>query len=58
VLFFAGYYFMAIFALLLANVKHPEPLDGISEVSQSRKLATVVAIAIFVLSFVPLQQLF
>jgi membrane-associated protease RseP (regulator of RpoE activity) len=58
VLFFAGYYFMAIFAVLIARVKHPDPLDGISELSQSRKLATVLAIAVFVLSFVPLQQFF
>jgi membrane-associated protease RseP (regulator of RpoE activity) len=57
-LFFAGYYFMAIFAVLIARVKHPDPLDGISELSQSRKLATVLAIAIFILSFVPLQQFF
>lgn len=54
-LFFAGYWFMAILAFLIARFKHPDPLDGISELSQSRKLVTVVAIVIFVLSFVPLQ---
>ena len=54
-LFFAGYWFMAIIAFLLGRVKHPDPLDGISELSPARKLVTIVAIAIFVLSFVPLQ---
>jgi len=54
-LVFAGYWFMAILAFLIARVRHPDPLDGVSKLSTSRKLTTVVAIVVFVLSFVPLE---
>jgi membrane-associated protease RseP (regulator of RpoE activity) len=47
----AGFWFMAILAFLIAGVKHPDPLDTVSQLSNSRKLATLLAIAIFILSF-------
>jgi len=49
-----GFWLMAILAFLIARVRHPDPLDGVSGLSASRKLATVLAIAIFVLTLPPL----
>jgi len=48
-----GFWFMAILAFLIARVRHPDPLDGVSNLSKSRKLATLLAIAIFALSVAP-----
>jgi membrane-associated protease RseP (regulator of RpoE activity) len=53
-LLLTGFWLMAILAFLIARVRHPDPLDGVSGLSASRKLATVLAIAIFVLTLPPL----
>jgi len=45
---------MAIFVLFISMYKHPGPLDDVSSLSASRKLLTVVLVAIFVLSSFPL----
>lgn len=54
-LLLAGYWLMAILAFLIARIRHPDPLDGVSNLSTSRKLSTLLAILIFVLSLVPLE---
>jgi len=48
-----GFWLMAILAFLIARVRHPDPLDGVSNLSTSRKLATLLAIVIFALSVAP-----
>jgi len=53
-----GYWFMALLAFLIARVKHPEPLDGVSKLSTSRKLAAVFVVVIIVLSFAILTPVF
>lgn len=53
-----GYLLMALLAFLIARVKHPEPLDGVSNLSASRKLATVLVVIIIVLSFAILTPVF
>ena len=53
-LVFAGYWFMAILAFLIARLRHPDPLDGVSKLSTNRKLGTIIVIAIFLLSAAPL----
>ncbi len=45
---------MAIFVLFISMYRHPGPLDDVSSLSTSRKLLTVVLVAIFVLSSFPL----
>lgn len=52
-----GYWFMAVLAFLIARVRHPDPLDGVSNLSTGRKLATILVILVFVLSFTPLEIL-
>jgi len=53
-----GYWFMALLAFLIARIKHPEPLDGVSKLSVSRKFATVFVVIIIVLSFAILTPVF
>ncbi len=53
-----GYWFMALLAFLIARIRHPEPLDGVSKLSGSRKLATVFVVVIIVLSFAILTPIF
>lgn len=53
-----GYWFMALLAFLIARIKHPEPLDGVSKLSTSRKLATVFVVLIIILSFAILTPIF
>ncbi len=53
-----GYWFMALLAFLIARIKHPEPLDGVSKLSTSRKLATVFVVVIIILSFAILTPIF
>lgn len=53
-----GYWFMAILAFLIARIKHPDPLDGISQLSTSRKFASILVIVIVVLTFAILDPLF
>jgi len=50
----AGYWLMAILAFLIARVRHPDPLDGVSQLSTSRKLATLLVVVVFVLSVAPI----
>jgi len=54
VLFILGYYTFAIFALFLSLGQHPGPLDDVSKLTNSRKLATIALISIFVLCVAPL----
>jgi len=53
-LLLTGFWLMAILAFLIARVRHPDPLDGVSKLSASRRLATVLVIIIFVLTLPPL----
>jgi len=53
-----GYWFMAFLAFLIARIRHPEPLDSVSRLSVSRKLASVLVVIIIVLSFAILTPIF
>jgi len=53
-----GYWLMALLAFLIARIKHPEPLDGVSKLSTGRKLATVFVVVIIILSFAILTPVF
>jgi len=55
---FTGYWFMALIAILLMRVRHPEPLDAVSKLSRGRKLATLTVVLMFVLSVAPLAPFF
>jgi len=57
-LLLSGYWFMALLAFLIARIKHPEPLDGVSQLSVSRKLGAVLVVVIIVLSFAILTPIF
>jgi membrane-associated protease RseP (regulator of RpoE activity) len=48
-LFLEGFLPMALFVLFLSMYKHPGPLDDVSELSTSRKLLTIILVAIFIL---------
>lgn len=48
---------MAIIAYLVSRVKHPGSLDGVSKLSPSRKLATIILIVIFILSVAPIASI-
>lgn len=50
-----GYYFMAILAFLIARVRHPDPLDGVSGLSRGRKLAAFLVVMVFLLCLAPLS---
>jgi len=50
-LFLSGFWLMGVFVLFMAMQRHPGPLDDVSNLSISRKLLTILLIAIFVLSF-------
>ncbi|MGQ9459726.1 MAG: site-2 protease family protein [Candidatus Bathyarchaeaceae archaeon] len=43
------YYFMAIIALFFSTYRHPGPLDDVSKLTTSRKLAALTLILIFIL---------
>jgi Zn-dependent protease len=43
------YYFMAILALFFSTYRHPGPLDDVSKLTTSRKLAALMLIIIFIL---------
>jgi membrane-associated protease RseP (regulator of RpoE activity) len=53
-----GFWPMAFFVFFMSMYRHPGPLDDVSSLSTSRKLLTVVLMAIFVLCSFPIQQLF
>jgi len=55
-----GFWLMAILAFLIARVPHPDPLDGVSKLSTSRKIAIILAVVIFILSVlsIPFQLLY
>jgi len=48
---------MALIAYFLSRMRHPGALDGVSQLSRSRKLATLVLIAIFILSVAPVAPI-
>lgn len=48
-LFLEGFWPMAVLVLFMSMYKHPGPLDDVSSLSMSRKISTMVLIAIFVL---------
>jgi hypothetical protein len=50
-LIISGFWLMVVFVLFLAMQKHPGPLDDVSNLSTSRKLLTILLVAIFVLVF-------
>jgi hypothetical protein len=47
----SGFWLMAAFVLFIGLQRHPGPLDDVSGLSTSRKLLTILLIAIFVLVF-------
>jgi hypothetical protein len=47
----SGFWLMAAFILFIGLQRHPGPLDDVSGLSTSRKLLTILLIAIFVLVF-------
>jgi membrane-associated protease RseP (regulator of RpoE activity) len=49
---------MAFIALFFAVYRHPGPLDDVSKLTTSRKLAAIGLIAIFVVCIVPISPLF
>lgn len=53
-LLLTGFWLMAILAFLIARVRHPDPLNGVSGLSRSRKSATFLAVVVFVLTLPPL----
>jgi len=53
-LFLAGFWLMALFALFLFMMRHPDPLDNVSKLSSKKKAFSIVLIAIFILCFTPL----
>jgi hypothetical protein len=53
-----GFWPMAFFVLFISMYKHPGPLDDVSSLSASRKLLTIVLIAIFVLCSFPILLIF
>jgi len=48
---------MALIAYFLSRTRHPGSLDGVSKLSSSRKLATIVLVAIFILSVAPIAPI-
>jgi hypothetical protein len=50
-LIISGFWLMAVFVLFMAMQRHPGPLDDVSSLSTSRKLLTILLVAIFVLVF-------
>jgi len=52
-----GAWLMAILVFFMSRYPHPGSLDDVSQLSMSRKLATIALIAIFVLTIAPLYTL-
>ena len=57
VLLLFQYWVMLFFVLFLSFFRHPGPLDDVSKISMSRKLFSLLLVAIFVLSIAPLGNL-
>ena len=57
-LFIIEVYVMAILVLFMTMYRHPGPLDDVSSLSTSRKLITIVLVAIFILCTPPSFRLF
>jgi len=53
-LLFLGYWPMAVIAFLLSQQTHPGPLDDVSKLSTSRKLAAIALIIIYILCAAPI----
>jgi membrane-associated protease RseP (regulator of RpoE activity) len=49
---------MALIAYVLSRVRHPDALDAVSPVSQTRKIAAIVLVIVFVLCLAPVLPLF
>jgi len=52
-LIFTGWWFFALFVLLVLGIYHPPPLNDISPIDNKRKLLFLLAIFILILCFVP-----
>jgi len=52
-----GAWLMALLVFFLSRYPHPGALDGVSQLSSSRKLAAIILIVIFVLTVAPLYTL-
>lgn len=59
ILFMQGpmFYIMIMLLLFLSQHRDPDPLDNVSKLSNSRKLASVTLVAVFVLCLFPFQGL-
>ncbi len=51
-LLFLGHYLFALIAFFFSLQQHPGPLDDVSKLSTSRKLTSIVLVAIFILTVV------
>ena len=56
-LFIFNYWLMAILVLFMLGYQHPGPLDGVSKLTNGRKIASVLLVLIFVLCVVSLPPL-
>jgi membrane-associated protease RseP (regulator of RpoE activity) len=50
-LFIGTEFLIMAFVIILTMVKHPGPLDDVSNLSRSRKLLTVALVVVFILAF-------
>jgi membrane-associated protease RseP (regulator of RpoE activity) len=57
VLLYFGYWLMLFLVLFLSAFRHPGPLDDVSKLSTSRKISSLLLVAVFVLSIAPLATL-
>ncbi|MDD2889510.1 MAG: site-2 protease family protein [bacterium] len=51
--YWEGWFFWVLFILLIIKLRHPAPLNNISQLDTKHKIIGIVALAIFVLTFVP-----
>ncbi|MDD5529455.1 MAG: site-2 protease family protein [bacterium] len=51
--YWQGWFFWVLFVLLVIKLRHPAPLNNISQLDTKHKIVGIVALAIFVLTFVP-----
>ncbi|MBT8172406.1 site-2 protease family protein [Candidatus Bathyarchaeota archaeon] len=49
-----GWWTMAILALFFSTNRHPGPLDDVSQLTTSRKIGSILLVAVFILSVVPM----
>jgi Zn-dependent protease len=53
-----GWLMWALFVTLLTRLRHPGPLDDVSELDQKRRLAAILALIIFILCFMPVPAVY